>query len=283
MLPIKPLYMKCKKSLRVWMMLLLATLAGVQPVLAADAPAPSIFSNPLALTLLLLMTVLLIIIAVLANLLLGAADWRVKTVRKQKLAPVKPLAAIALLLLSSVSMAQDGAAANGSTEQAVQSIGGLSVSAFYVMASVVFLELAIILVLLMNIRFLIRAAKEKELTEAERVELKTERKKKSYDWWNKLNKFKPVEQEKDIDLGHDYDGIRELDNRLPPWWLWGFYVTIVFAVVYLWRYHVSETAPLSHEEFEISVKRGEEEVQAYLKKKRGVGQRKYRDPAGGCQ
>lgn len=267
MLPIKPLYMKCKKSLRVWMMLLLATLAGVQPVLAADAPAPSIFSNPLALTLLLLMTVLLIIIAVLANLLLGAADWRVKTVRKQKLAPVKPLAAIALLLLSSVSMAQDGAAANGSTEQAVQSIGGLSVSAFYVMASVVFLELAIILVLLMNIRFLIRAAKEKELTEAERVELKTERKKKSYDWWNKLNKFKPVEQEKDIDLGHDYDGIRELDNRLPPWWLWGFYVTIVFAVVYLWRYHVSETAPLSHEEFEISVKRGEEEVQAYLKKK----------------
>ena len=267
MLPIKPLYMKCKKSLRVWMMLLLATLAGVQPVLAADAPAPSIFSNPLALTLLLLMTVLLIIIAVLANLLLGAADWRVKTVRKQKLAPVKPLAAIALLLLSSVSMAQDGAAANGSTEQAVQSIGGLSVSAFYVMASVVFLELAIILVLLMNIRFLIRAAKEKELTEAERVELKTERKKKSYDWWNKLNKFKPVEQEKDIDLGHDYDGIRELDNRLPPWWLWGFYITIVFAVVYLWRYHVSETAPLSHEEFEISVKRGEEEVQAYLKKK----------------
>ena len=267
MLPIKPLYMKCKKSLRVWMMLLLATLAGVQPVLAADAPAPSIFSNPLALTLLLLMTVLLIIIAVLANLLLGAADWRVKTVRKQKLAPVKPLAAIALLLLSSVSMAQDGAAANGSTEQAVQSIGGLSVSAFYVMASVVFLELAIILVLLINIRFLIRAAKERELTEAERVELKTERKKKSYDWWNKLNKFKPVEQEKDIDLGHDYDGIRELDNRLPPWWLWGFYITIVFAVVYLWRYHVSETAPLSHEEFEISVKRGEEEVQAYLKKK----------------
>lgn len=267
MLPIKPLYMKCKKSIRVWTMLLLATLVGVQPALAADAPAPSIFSNPLALTLLLLMTVLLIIIAVLANLLLGAADWKVKAIKKQKLAPVKPLAVIALLLLSSVSMAQDGAATDATADQAAQTIGGLTVSAFYVMASVVFLELAIILVLLMNIRFLIRAAKEKELTEEERVELKTERKKKSYDWWNKLNKFKPVEQEKDIDLGHDYDGIRELDNRLPPWWLWGFYITIVFAVVYLWRYHVSETAPLSQEEFEISVKRGEAEVQAYLKKK----------------
>ncbi|MDZ7847900.1 MAG: cbb3-type cytochrome c oxidase N-terminal domain-containing protein [Owenweeksia sp.] len=59
----------------------------------------------------------------------------------------------------------------------------------------------------------------------------------------KLQDSKPIEEEEDIDLDHDYDGIRELDNNLPPWWLYGFYATIIIAVIYLLRYHVFETAP----------------------------------------
>ncbi|MBU2652721.1 MAG: c-type cytochrome [Bacteroidetes bacterium] len=39
-------------------------------------------------------------------------------------------------------------------------------------------------------------------------------------------------------LDHDYDGIHELDNNLPRWWLYLFYFTIVWGVVYMLYYHV---------------------------------------------
>ncbi|RKF02870.1 cytochrome c oxidase cbb3-type subunit 3 [Tenacibaculum lutimaris] len=61
-------------------------------------------------------------------------------------------------------------------------------------------------------------------------------------WAKKLisrwTEAKAVEQEDEIILDHNYDGIKELDNNLPPWWLYMFYATIIFAAVYLVRYHV---------------------------------------------
>jgi len=58
----------------------------------------------------------------------------------------------------------------------------------------------------------------------------------------KLAGTKPLEEEHDLILDHNYDGIKELDNNLPPWWKYGFYITIVFAAVYLLRYHVFDGA-----------------------------------------
>lgn len=57
-------------------------------------------------------------------------------------------------------------------------------------------------------------------------------------FYKKMLGSKPVEEEQEIILDHNYDGIKELDNDLPPWWVWGFYATILFAVIYLARYHV---------------------------------------------
>lgn len=51
------------------------------------------------------------------------------------------------------------------------------------------------------------------------------------------------------DLGHDFDGIHELDNRIPPWFNYLFLGTIIFAFVYLLDYHVLKISPLSESEY----------------------------------
>ena len=73
----------------------------------------------------------------------------------------------------------------------------------------------------------------------------------------------PIDREADIDLGHDYDGIRELDNRLPPWWVWTFYLTIFIGIGYLYVYHGSDIGLSQHEEYIAEMKRGEEAKEAY--------------------
>lgn len=78
-------------------------------------------------------------------------------------------------------------------------------------------------------------------------------------WWEKINAVVPVEKEKDIELDHDFDGIRELDNHLPPWWKWLFYGTIAWSVIYLFVFHVYHWLPLSLAEYENEVARAEEQ------------------------
>lgn len=53
-----------------------------------------------------------------------------------------------------------------------------------------------------------------------------------------LTRSKAIEEEEKIVIDHDYDGIKELDNSLPPWWVYLFYATILFAAIYLVRYEV---------------------------------------------
>jgi len=55
---------------------------------------------------------------------------------------------------------------------------------------------------------------------------------------NFLTKTKAQQDESTIELDHNYDGIKELDNDLPPWWIYLFYATIIFGVVYLIRFQL---------------------------------------------
>lgn len=74
----------------------------------------------------------------------------------------------------------------------------------------------------------------------------------------------PIEKEEDILFEHEYDGIRELDNSLPPWWVAMFYISIGIAIIYMGYYHVLGTGPSSVQEYEMEMEQAEEKVQAYL-------------------
>lgn len=229
-------------------------------VLAKGATGPAAkdaLENPLTITLLIIIGALALILALLAWVVNGAAGLFGKM---KKPSSGTTAVIIAALLLSSPSIfAQDAPAAEPSGSIVP---GGMDALTFFLMLGIIFIELIGILYLLYNLRLLIRQEKEKTLSVEEAA--KAARPKESL--WSKLNKFKPVEQEADIDLGHDYDGIRELDNRLPPWWLYGFYLTIIVGVIYLWRFHVSHTGPSSAEEYQIAMTKAAEQQEEYLKK-----------------
>jgi cytochrome c oxidase cbb3-type subunit 3 len=72
-------------------------------------------------------------------------------------------------------------------------------------------------------------------------------------FWKKVKGEVPIEMEASLLLDHDYDGIRELDNHLPPWWIGMFYGGIVFAVIYVLNYHIWKFSPLQTEEYEIAM------------------------------
>lgn len=75
----------------------------------------------------------------------------------------------------------------------------------------------------------------------------------------------PIEDEASILMDHEYDGIRELDNNLPPWWVWGFYLTILFAIGYLLYFHVFNGAS-QETEYKNEMAKAQTEIDAYLKK-----------------
>ncbi len=88
-------------------------------------------------------------------------------------------------------------------------------------------------------------------------------------WWQRLDRkltdAVPLEKEADVMLDHEYDGIKELDNSLPPWWKYGFYLTIVFSVIYMLNYHVIGSGKLQLEEYEEQLAIAETEKQERLK------------------
>lgn len=169
-----------------------------------------------------------------------------------------------LLLLSAVAGAQTAAGEGGSNPYFYDNFLAWSLAA---LAGVVVIAALVALFYLLNVMVKVNQIRiDQEMGVEAYQEAVTTPKKTPF--WERMYKrwtnAVPVEKEQDVMLDHNYDGIKELDNSLPPWWLAMFYLSIGFAVVYMGYYHFTDAGMSSSEEYEMEMERAEQSVQAYL-------------------
>jgi len=91
--------------------------------------------------------------------------------------------------------------------------------------------------------------------------------KKQLSGWKKfmrsLTKAHDLGSEDEIMTDHDYDGIKELDNVLPPWWKYGFYITIAIGIFYYVQVFTNSEEYSQEKEYAVEVEKGKQEVEAY--------------------
>ncbi len=148
-----------------------------------------------------------------------------------------------ILLFAAFGVLSNGAFAQEATTAAESTISFAGVSGvnMYVLVAALVVEIFAIFYLGSLINSL-----HKRVFDIKVLETKAVKKSLLPSWWHDLDKkiltqAVPVEREADVLLDHDYDGIKELDNALPPWWKYGFYITIVVAFIYIIAYHITGT------------------------------------------
>ncbi len=229
---------------------------------AATAKPVTLGTNLLALLLVITIVLLAFVIWALGQVLIALSR---QLLEKDK--PVIKVAAIAVVLLlsmlSQTVLAQTTAAADEAAT-VVSNYGGLSANTFYFLAAVVFTEIFAITFLY----FSIRRINAELLPEKAAAAFKDS---KLSALWARLDKKLftkaiPIEHEADALLDHNYDGIQELDNALPPWWKYGFIITIGFAFVYLLNFHVFGNGKNPTEEYQAEMNNAQIEKEVYESK-----------------
>ena len=169
---------------------------------------------------------------------------------------------IASALISVQGFAQE--AAEKTTEEATKVVGE---SSFWnyplditILLGVIIIEFIVIIYLLSlgkRLGFYKKAAAKGEYDASGKLKVKT-----FFQW---ANDTVALEDEASLDLNHEYDGIRELNNKIPRWWSLAFLFTVVIAVVYLYRFYISETFPLQLDELKAENVKADKKVKEYLK------------------
>lgn len=241
---------------------LLASLPAAAEEYTSYKPAgPSELGHPVAIVLLTVIVGLLIAILILGSAVIGAMDIYRERLKNSKALLVGGLL-VGCLFSATGAMAQEAV----TTTAATTTINGLSQTSFYLLISVVGLEILVIIALLYALRILV-GIKSKRKIRAERAAKEQAEGKKRIHWFEKLNDTKSLDadSEAEADMGHDFDGIHELNNPTPPWWRYGFYVSIAVAVIYFYRFEVAHSAPSQLEELAMANEKADAAKAEYLK------------------
>lgn len=201
--------------------------------------------------------ILLVPIYLLGRTLLFSAKMFIKKDGENKgnSGALKTLLVLFSLVAANAAMAQDAAAPVAAASNSMPTSTMVLVGVIIVEALVILFLGTYILAFLKGTQYSEAAAKGETIDKTSFLSK----------WWKKSNNFIPIEEEGSLDSGHSYDGIRELDNNIPSWFTAAFVLCILFAITYLWRYHVSQSAPLQIDEYKNEMAQAAIEKEEYLK------------------
>ena len=222
-------------------------------------------TNNLQLLIVFIAGLLVVVIWMLSNILMVVSKKAVEISKAGK-----KVMMIGWIIMGSLftngSSAQSTVSTTANNSVSESYYGGLSYATFWTLASVIALELLIIFLLVLFIKGVLKAIYPMDTIVKEGKQI-------TQSWlirtWNSLDKkfftkAVPLEKEADMLLDHDYDGIKELDNALPPWWKYGFYITILVAILYLLKFEVWHSGPNQTEEYISEMINAKAQVDAYL-------------------
>jgi cytochrome c oxidase cbb3-type subunit 3 len=234
----------------------------------AQSGMPSKSNNYIEYLILGVAVLLIFVIWLLSSVLILLSKKVVELAKQNKVVTI-------LLTIIAAGFSQPAIAQNNvtivtdSTTQAIGSTvyyGGLSSVSFWTLSTVMALELFVIFIMLIFIHNMWRIIYPRPIQVAQKAAFKNSW--VASTWANLDKKFftkaAPIEKEADIMLDHDYDGIKELDNALPPWWKYGFYITIFVAIFYILKFEVWHTGMNPTEEYNTEMAEAKLETDQYL-------------------
>lgn len=259
------------KTLRYLMATLMLPAIPAVAQAQGKTPEPSpLFTHPTFIILAVTAVVLMAVIVSLSSAMRNLSESGRQKLKDNRKGNSSTAGVLTLLFALGSVVVQAQAAATpaaetvqGSNYMPPAQIGGIDSWVFLILTLVVVVEFIAILGLIRAIRnLLIGLGYQAEPEEAKVKPLI------NWKWLDsRLTDAVPLEREAEIMTDHEYDGIKELDNNLPPWWKYGFYFTIIFSVVYLFDYHVLHTSPSQLQEYNQQMADAEVEKKARLKNK----------------